>query len=265
MAIFSDCNSSTVVFQNVLKDRFHEFKNGPLYELRDVFQQEQFNTVDSKVITDHEILLTGKFDQNGHEFEVTKKDLERMVENFKAKVLGTDPPVDFSHNSEELAAGWIVGLNLSSGGESLEARIRWTPIGIKRIKNREFRYLSPSFTFDFFDGSTGKKFGPVLRGAGLTNIPFLRRMDPIVDLHEKNSTDKTKPMKGAEKMSEKKDEVVSLADHKAQTKILVDKTNELQDEVKNLTDQIEKLKPFEDKNKELSDKIAVLEDEKEKA
>jgi len=250
--------------ENYEKQEIRLTKN--IVNLRDGFSDDLFAKNEKQIESNHIILHIGEFNQGGNEFEVTTANLKAMVDNFRLNVLGTEPPVDFSHNSEELAAGWITELSLSSGGEELIARIRWTPAGIEQIEKRQFRFLSPSFSFEFFDGTTGESFGPVLRGAGLTNIPFLRRLSPIVDLSDVAGKNKeVKSKEGAKTMSKDKDidTTISLADHKAQTKVFVDQINGLQGEVKTLNDRVKELEPLGAKNTELGKEVATLKGEKE--
>ncbi|MCH8350738.1 MAG: hypothetical protein IIB29_10825, partial [Chloroflexi bacterium] len=49
-----------------------------------------------------------------------------------------------------------------------------------KILAKEFRYLSADFNMNFRDNETGKSFGGVLNGAGLTNRPRVKGMDAIL-------------------------------------------------------------------------------------
>jgi phage I-like protein len=82
--------------------------------------------------------------------------------------------VDYEHQSLEAAqkagpipaAGWIKELEARSDG--VWARITWTETAAACLQAKEYRYLSPVFTYD-------PKTGDVLAltGAGLTNTPNL--------------------------------------------------------------------------------------------
>lgn len=63
------------------------------------------------------------------------------------------------------AAGWIKELKVD--GDRVMARVDWTPPALEQLKNREYRYISPVFTYD--------KNNRVLRilRASLTNDPAL--------------------------------------------------------------------------------------------
>lgn len=121
-------------------------------------------------------------------FSITAADLEEMKTNFEADVrkqkIDGRPvlPFDYSHYDGDKAAGWITALSIESG--SLFAEVEWTPKAAEKIKNKEFRFVSPSIHSDYKDAETGKKYKIVLMGAALTNVPFLRDMEAIHLLSE---------------------------------------------------------------------------------
>ncbi len=127
-----------------------------------------------------QLLRAGNFFHDGREIEVDQKDLENMVRNFSEKVRGIDLMIDFSHNSEGEAAGWIKELILSDDKAELWAEVDWTPVGKERLANKSFKYISADFSFAYKDNETLKDYGPTLFGAGLTNRPVVKQMEPIV-------------------------------------------------------------------------------------
>lgn len=116
--------------------------------------------------------------------EITKQDLASMVANFNSGVRGVDLAVDYAHENWDVAAGWIKALELSADGEEMWATVEWTPKGKEVISNKEYRYLSPEFTKQYEDNETLKKTGPTLLGAGLTNRPCIKQMEPVTQLAE---------------------------------------------------------------------------------
>jgi len=157
-----------------------------------------------------------------------------MVKNFSEKVRGIDLMIDFSHNSEGEAAGWIKNLILAEGGEQLWAEIDWTPIGKKRLEEKSFKYISADFTFDYKDNEKRDSHGPTLFGAGLTNRPVVKEMTPII-LSEKdiNQLSEVTKMKDGE------------VKEKEETKVELQEMDEALDETKgydSLEAQIEALK-----------------------
>lgn len=117
-------------------------------------------------------------------FEITPTLLQEMKKNFDSKVRGIDIAIDYKHDSDDVAAGWVTGLELGDQGKELWANVDWTPNGAKVLGDKEFRYLSPDFTMNYQDNESLKKFGAVLLGAGLTNRPVIKKMEPAVELME---------------------------------------------------------------------------------
>ncbi|WP_137971873.1 phage protease [Pseudomonas sp. F(2018)] len=102
----------------------------------------------------------------------------------KAAARITDFVVDYEHqtlNSERNgqpapAAGWIKGIDLEwREGQGLFATApQWTEKGAAFIKAREYRYLSPVFTYDTRTGAVLE-----LRHVAITNDPALDGMDSL--------------------------------------------------------------------------------------
>ncbi len=98
--------------------------------------------------------------------------------------------VDFNHLSaggwfsypsiaDGAAAGWVTELE-DRGAEGLWGKFEWTDAGLTAIRARQYRYLSPEFTFKQFDKASGEYVGsPRLYAVALTNRPFLEQQDPI--------------------------------------------------------------------------------------
>jgi phage I-like protein len=139
------------------------------------------NVVSEKV----QLFRTGTFYHSEYgKFDITADMLKQMSENFTKNVRGVDIAIDYKHDSEDVAAGWIRSVQLASDGTELWAEVDWTPKGNKVLSDKEFRYLSPEFMFDYQDNESLQKFGPTLLGAGLTNRPTIKKMDPVVQLSE---------------------------------------------------------------------------------
>lgn len=86
-----------------------------------------------------------------------------------------DLPIDWEHGQFHAApkgepapaAGWIEAVEARNG--ALWGRVSWTPKGRAAIEAREYRYISPVFTFD---PATGEVMA--LKCAGLVNRPNLQ-------------------------------------------------------------------------------------------
>lgn len=134
-------------------------------------------------------------------FEITPKVLQEMKSNFDSKVRGIDLAVDYRHENEDVAAGWIKGIELDESG--MWAVVDWTPKGKQIIKDKEFRYISPEFMLSYKDNESLKDFGPTLMGAALTNRPFIKRMEPVVELAEGTGGERERLHKEAQARSQK--------------------------------------------------------------
>jgi phage I-like protein len=96
---------------------------------------------------------------------------EAVVERFNAHPI--DLPLDWEHSTEVKApkgdeapaAGWIKALKVIAG--AIHARIEWTKRGAASVCSKEYRYVSPAFTYN--------KAREILAiaSAGLTNHPAL--------------------------------------------------------------------------------------------
>jgi phage I-like protein len=172
--------------------------------------------------TQVQVLRCGDFNYGGEDLNITPDMLSKMKQNFDMNTRGVDLAIDYSHNAFGEAAGWIKSLTLSTDGTQLWASVDWTPAGMDKVKSKEFRYLSADFMLDYVDNEVGASHGCTLMGAGLTNRPFVKDMQPIMQLDEgksgKKGSEKTalqvqkvKPdSKGGIKMDEKEKELEAL-------------------------------------------------------
>jgi phage I-like protein len=135
-----------------------------------------------------QVLRTGTFYHPLYgKFTITDETLSKMQDNFgKVRPIPpTEMVIDYDHLASDpklpeqgKAAGWVKALRAAPG--KLFATIEWTAEAAKAIREKLFRFISPEFTFDYTDKATGKKVGPVLVSACLTNRPFLEGMEPVV-------------------------------------------------------------------------------------
>ncbi len=134
----------------------------------------------------HQVALEGEWD--GHyqgPFKLDARDFEQM--SFHRRALGIDTVVDYKHSSlnpfveRSPAAGWIDDLDVrqTDQGLGLFARVKWTESAAKAIREREYRYLSPTILWRTKDRKTGVDLGTSLHSVALTNTPFL---DELPDL-----------------------------------------------------------------------------------
>lgn len=173
-------------------------------KLNDVFQPDG-----PKVPTKIQILRTGTFsDPRYGTFDITAQHLASMKNNFDNRTRGVDIAVDYSHESDMEAAGWIqeVILEEHDGETQLWAQIKWTKKAEFSLADKEYRYVSADFMFDYIDNETEKHYGPCLLGAGLTNRPVIKDMNPVIELQEgkgkKMSKDSKKNPPGKEDVAD---------------------------------------------------------------
>jgi len=127
-----------------------------------------------------QLLRVGMFNHPEHgNIPITKETLKKMQQNFSDKVRGIDLSIDYAHEADKEAAAWIKNVMLDESGNELWAEVDWTPKGEEKIKGKEYKYISADFNFNYVDNETQKKYGATLFGAGLTNRPFVKNMNPI--------------------------------------------------------------------------------------
>ena len=93
---------------------------------------------------------------------------------------GRDLVIDYDHHTlttgttgqKAIAAGWIKGLEWRAG-QGLFATVEWTPAARAHIAAKEYRYISPVFTYD------EQGYPLALLHVALTNDPALDGMDEV--------------------------------------------------------------------------------------
>jgi phage I-like protein len=124
--------------------------------------------------------MTGAW--KGHymgDYELTDADLDSMVANFERE--GRDILFDFDHecfSGSSRAAGWGKSLEFKDG--KLHADVEWTKAGLEAIENKEFRYLSNVFIFNYENPNNPALRGTYLHSVALTNVPFQKELPEIL-------------------------------------------------------------------------------------
>lgn len=139
-----------------------------------------------------QVLRVGKFwSPRYKDFSVTKSTLSTMVENFHEVTpkSPTELPLDYNHGTSRpdtveqgKAAGWIKDVELRADDTELWAQVELTPEAADLVRNKEYRYVSATFDFDYVhtqDDKRKKSIGPTLMAAALTNTPFVEGMQPV--------------------------------------------------------------------------------------
>lgn len=183
-----------------------------------------------------QLMRTGSFDHPFFgEFEITEKVFKQMVTNFNNKVRRIEIAFDYGHENGERASGWIEGLRIHKDetlGETAEllANVKWTPDASKAIVNHEWKYTSAEFMENYKDTETKEEFGWTLFGAALTNRPFIKGMEPVLELSEEQI--KNKKIQG---------DNMDLKEMEAKLTKLSDKVDGQTDEIKTLNESNIKL------------------------
>jgi len=110
-----------------------------------------------------------------------------IIENYENNVLGTKPFLDKGHE-EDNAFGWFNTVPYIRPGKGLFAKPDWTPVGTKKVSEKEYMYFSPWWG-TYKDPQTGKEYKNVFKGGAATNIPFLKTMPPISDDIQANDSE----------------------------------------------------------------------------
>lgn len=114
---------------------------------------------------------------------ITKALLASLKENFDKGVRGIDVATDYYHEWQKDASGWMKELDIRTGEDGKDVlffRNEWTPKARQKITDKELRYVSADFSFNYEDNETGAKHGPTLLGAALTNRPHIKRMQALL-------------------------------------------------------------------------------------
>lgn len=144
----------------------------------------RLSEVDAEGVSAIQIFKAGEFNHLYYgQFLLSTAMFMAMIENFKAKVYGIDSMIDYDHQCGE-AAGWIKDLYLSDDQQELWAKVAWTPEGLRCVNDKEYRYISGDFSWNYTDNEKGLEYGPLLFGAALTNRPFLKGMAPNTELND---------------------------------------------------------------------------------
>ncbi len=114
------------------------------------------------------------------DFKITAEQVASWQTNLAGHYKG-ELPIDLDHSTDRggstEAAGWIKGLALE--GEKVYADVEWTTLGEAAIREKRYRYISP--TYGPAKDERGQALGDALMRAGLTNNPHFRSF-PAVSL-----------------------------------------------------------------------------------
>lgn len=182
------------------------------------------------------------YDPRYGKVEITKHLLSEMVKNFEKGVRGIDLMIDYGHNTDGEAAGWIKNLYLAENGSELWAHIEWTKGGQVALEEKRYIYISADFEKNYRDNETLINHGAVLKGAALTNRPVVKKMTPAITLGEIQMDEVLKKIM----------EMLQVDDADS----LVGKIEEMLEKEKSMSEKLAEL------DKQIADKEAKLEEKK---
>lgn len=215
---------------------------------------ENFFSNPDQIDKEIQLLRVGKFFHEGQEIEVSKQDLKKMVQNYSDGVRKIDLMLDFSHESEKEAAAWFNNVYLSEDGNQLWATVEWTQGGEESVRKKEYRYISADFSFSYKDNETLKDHGPTLFGAGLTNRPVVKGMNPVI-LSENNNSEEKMPEGKNEDFKKKFEEMEkSMASKDAKIKELEEKISSTDKKLAEKEKEIQLAEKKKEEEKKLSEK-----------
>lgn len=108
--------------------------------------------------------------------DITLDRVKRFAESVVKRVRGIEPSINYDHNNNAPAAGWVKNAEQRSDG--LWLFVEWTADAVDAIKKKTYRYFSAEFA-DEWDDSQDKKFSDVILGGALTNRPFMKNLVPV--------------------------------------------------------------------------------------
>lgn len=108
--------------------------------------------------------------------QITLDRAKRFADSVVKKVRGIDPSINYNHNNNDVAAGWVKSAEARDNGVWLF--VEWTEDAVAKIRSRAYRYFSAEFS-DEWEDSQGLLFTDVIMGGALTNRPFMKNLVPV--------------------------------------------------------------------------------------
>lgn len=135
---------------------------------------------DGSVEVEHKILVYGPQEQGGRKFEVTPEAATEMARNHAADVaMGYEPPLFIGHpkdRSSAPAVGWVKRIRAAADG--VYAVMSFLPEMAEAIRKGMYRYVSPTFAFEYPD-QRGNECGAKVLDVGILNTPHQKDLGPI--------------------------------------------------------------------------------------
>jgi len=153
-------------------------------------EQTRFFTASSlplnKDAVESTIHLAKLGEHDGKRFKWTADRFQEMVDNFKAGAYGLFDDnknpilfVNYNHNREGEAAGWVTDIFVANGGEDLMAKVSWTEDAVQAIRKKKYRYASAEWYSNYMEDGQDEPVGFVLGGIGLVNDPAIKGLQVL--------------------------------------------------------------------------------------
>lgn len=108
--------------------------------------------------------------------DITLDRAKRFADSVVKKVRGIEPNINYNHNNNDIAAGWVK--NAESRSDGLWLFVEWTADAVSKIKEKAYRYFSAEFADEWINPQD-QKFTDVILGGALTNRPFMKNLVPV--------------------------------------------------------------------------------------
>jgi phage I-like protein len=103
--------------------------------------------------------------------------VQEFADSVNKRVRGIDPDIDYDHKAKiDEAAGWVKKAEARNDG--LWLFVEWTKTAAQKIKEKAYKYFSPTFKDEWSD-ARGVNHKNVVFGGALTNRPFLKDLVPV--------------------------------------------------------------------------------------
>jgi phage I-like protein len=133
---------------------------------------------DGELPTTIKVLPRGVFNTTKYgELQITEKIMDEMIASFRPEVRPVSIDRDHAPLGDTRAAGWIESLIKKEDG--LHAGVSWTPYGAELVGNREYRMLSPEWSYDYVDSEDRQELGATLLAVALTNRPLFKSVGTL--------------------------------------------------------------------------------------
>lgn len=112
-------------------------------------------------------------------FSLTREHLDEFAADINSREIPSDRDHAFYKGMPAPAAGWLVKGSAEATDAGVTAEVEWTPAAAEQVRTREYRFISPEFSFQKAETDGTKVAEPTLHAITLTNRPFFKTMAPI--------------------------------------------------------------------------------------